>query len=196
VRDLSSGDAKTRWSAAISLGMQGNPRSTDVLKEILVHGDADTRLEVVTECLKEIKDDKVIELALKALRDGNEKVREECVDIIDELQVKDKKVFIKPLIEIISNIREKEDIRHSSILAIDPSISDITKYIEDEETVIMIVEALKRAEKDESEEVSIYAGSVGSNYLDLIVDKKLKIPLEDLFEKDDIEEYKKSRGIL
>lgn len=193
VRDLSSGDAKTRWSAAISLGMQGNPRSIDVLKEILVHGDADTRLEVVESCLKEIKDDRVTELALKALKDGNERVHEECVDIIDELQVKDKRVFIKPLIEIISNIKEKEDIRESSILAIDLGILE---DIEDEETVIMIVEALKRAEKDESESVRINAGSVLVSMMDLIVDKKLKIPLEDLFEKDDIEEYKKSRGIL
>lgn len=64
VKNLSSGDAKTRWSAAIQLGMQGDPRSIDVLKEILVHGDAKTRWDVVDSCLKEIKDDRVIELAL------------------------------------------------------------------------------------------------------------------------------------
>ena len=134
-------------------------------------------------------------LGLKALKDEDNEVREECVHIIDKLQIKDNKVFIKPLIEIIDNKREKEDIRHLSVLQLSPSKFDFTNDIKDEETVTTIVEALNRAEKDECKDVSIYAGSVGCHYLDLIVDKKLKISLEDLFEKDQIEEHEKSNKV-
>ncbi|MCK4256317.1 hypothetical protein KAX35_05480 [candidate division WOR-3 bacterium] len=162
---------EAQWLARIE---EERERSIDVMKETLVHGDVYSRLEVV-ERLKEIKDDGVIELAQMALKDKNDEVRERCVDIIDNLQVKDKKVFIKPLIEIVSNHKEKENVRRGAILVLypDPEISNIIKDIEDEETVIMIVEALKRAEEDENDSIKVAAGVVLEQYESLI-DKKIK----------------------
>lgn len=184
LEELSSGNEKERWSAAIYLAEQGNPKSIEVLTEMINHGDARTRKKVV-RCLKEIKDDRITNLVLKVLKDGNLEVRKEGVEVISELQVRnkeDKEILIKHLLDIIRNSKENEDLRKHAVLAVHPKNSNITKDIRDKETIIMILKALKTAEKDESESIKPYAGLISSYYLNIIKDEGLEIPTKEYFD--------------